>query len=128
MKELRVSTWSELQERLHEDSWKESLGRFRSDFAFRGMSDLGRSLTTTLMRLGGDAANHERHLLRNFRKYAQQDAVHDDSIWNWLALGKHHGLPSRLLDWSYSPAVALHFLTADAAKFDVDGVVWCIDF
>ena len=126
--DIRIASWSDLTERLYADAWKPSLGRFRSNFAFRGMQDANDDLTTSLRRLRGPIARQEGHLLRNFRKYAHRDAAAGDSVWNWLALAQHHGLPTRLLDWSFSPFVALHFATADFELFNRDGVVWCVDY
>ena len=128
MQEIRVETWLELHEQLFADSWNEELGLHRSNFGFRGRWDAGDDLGTSLKRLGGDSATLEGHLLRNFRKYATRDVVPVDSPWNWLALAQHHGLPTRLLDWTYSPYVALHFATTKRERFDQDGAVWMVDY
>jgi hypothetical protein len=117
--------WLELQEQLFADAWNEELGLHRSNYAFRGRARAAEDLTTSLVRLTDDPEAIERPLLRHFRKYAARDAVPVDSTWNWLALAQHHGLPTRLLDWTYSPYVALHFATA---RPEGDGVVWMLDY
>lgn len=127
MEDVTVSSWNELHERLYEGSWNESLGRFRSRYAFRGMTDACQGLATSLSRLGGSYHELERHVLRDFRKYAPREAVPGDSVWTWLAVAQHHGLPTRLLDWTFSPYVAMHFASHDMDCYDLDGVIWRVD-
>src|SRR5579872_2813479 len=130
VEELRATGWDDLVDRLYAESWRESLARFRSRYAFRGMSRTEYRLTTSLGRLGRDTTQAlEEPILRAFRKYAQGGTqLPDDSIWNWLALAQHHGLSTRLLDWSYSPLVGMHFATREFKRFDCDGAIWVVDF
>ncbi len=128
MKEVRVNSWNDLQKELFQDSWNPGLGRFRSRYAFRGLSDSDYRLETTLIRLQGFYSELERHLLRNFRKYAHRRVVERDSVWHWLSVAQHYGLPTRLLDWTHSPLIATHFATANIEKFDIDGVIWAVNY
>ncbi len=126
--ETVVSSWLELQDRLFEGSWREALQRFRPGVAFRGTPCADEPLASGLSRLAPDPTALESHLLRNFRKYARREIVAEDSAWNWLAIAQHYGLPTRLLDWTYSPYVALHFATEDVDQYDRDALVWCVDY
>jgi hypothetical protein len=125
---IEITSWEHLQEEVFRDSWNAQLGRYRSSWLFRGVSCADFALDTSLMRLRGEFWRLEQHLLRNFRKYAHRETVPFDDDWNWIALGQHHGLPTRLLDWSYSPYVAMHFATHDLNAYDQDGAVFMVNF
>jgi hypothetical protein len=129
---VRVTTWTQLIEQLYDGSWNPDLQRFRSPYAFRGLARVDHALSNSLVRLASgrvDVRKLELSLLRNFRKYAHAQAASGvDSIWHWLAVAQHHGLPTRLIDWTYSPFVALHFATERPADFTVDSAVWCVNF
>jgi hypothetical protein len=116
---------------VYRESWDDNIERFRSPFVFRGGPQASADLSTSLMRLAAgykELARLERHILRNFRKYAHLEAAQmGPSVWNWLALAQHHGLQTRLLDWTYSPFVAMHFVTENLALYGEDGQIWCIN-
>lgn len=126
----RRTSWTDILEALYAGSWNQGLQRFRSPYAFRGLPRAGMPLTSSLIRLAGqaDVGRVELALLRNFRKYAHSEGEQAGTVWDWLALGQHRGLPTRLLDWTYSPLVALHFATDAPADMDRDGIVWCVNF
>ena len=122
----RVSSWSELVEVLY-DIPKSRHERHRSDYIYRGVADEKWDLRTSLIRLGGDYVHVERPLLRNFSKYAEPGSIPSDSVLVKLAVAQHHGLPTRVLDWTVSPRVALHFATFEEQHYDKDAAIWCIN-
>lgn len=68
---------------------------------------------------------HEERLLIDFKKGARPHVnVEPAETWEWLAVAQHHGLATRLLDWSASPLAAL-FFAVDAPQTPGDSAVWC---
>lgn len=123
--EIIVETWEDVQKLLFNFEPENELYRFRSSYAYRGVDSAEYKLETSLMRLNNTTA--EKHLLRNFKKYAKSILKDDQNIWELLAVAQHYGLPTRLLDWSFSPYVALHFATSNTDKFKENGAIWCLN-
>jgi hypothetical protein len=100
---------------------------------YHGALDATWPLLTSLDRLGGVAPPHtkghlEAHLLRNFirhaRPYLPSPPAND---WELLVTAQHHGVPTRLLDWTYSPLIAAHFATRERLSAEA-AAVWRLDW
>jgi hypothetical protein len=108
-------------------------GRRRDVGIYRGMHDPDYPLLTSLDQLGGVNPPHtkadvEEHVLRNFIRYSRPHLTAlPVNEWELLVLAQHYGLPTRLLDWSYSPLIAAHFATVNGKHYS-DRVVWRLDW
>ena len=105
-----------------------------SNWAFRGERDERWPLYSSLSRYLQNFAVHgeawpqqEERILRIFKRKAHQfiDRPPDwDDDFQWLALMQHHGAPTRLIDFTWSPYVAAFFALERTVA---DGVVWALN-
>lgn len=92
---------------------------------FRGQADSAWRLQPSLSRSGGIQV--ERTLIKRFRQNALPHVgLMPTDEWEWLFLMQHHGLPTRLLDWTESALVGLYFAVWEE-NVDVDGALWAIE-
>src|SRR5215207_1622789 len=113
-----IGSWREFDDAVA-SAGRETCGtrHAHSSLVFRGLARASYSNRSSLARLGPGFPALERHLTRNFRKYAHRERP-GPTVWDWLSLAQHHGLPTRLIDWTFSPLVAAHFATASSAEED----------
>lgn len=107
---------------------------FRSEFRcrrvwFRGHAKPDYQLTPTAYReLEFDEASAFNVFWAMARGLPEFEQLHPNYYWDWYTAARHHGLPTRLLDWSTNALVALYFATEGANReTSADGHVWLLD-
>lgn len=76
-----------------------------------------------------DPVKEEQQLMENFRRLSIPYLLppYPESEWEWLAIARHYGLPTRLLDWTTNAFVALWFaVNKEPESNDGHGVLWVL--
>ncbi|WP_373944808.1 FRG domain-containing protein [Vibrio chagasii] len=120
-REIKISDWK---------MFKDTIDQLDSQWIFRGQEDANWKLQTSLERaLGGmNPSLFEMDLVEKFKQraphYIKSELMPKDEL-EWMALMQHHGAPTRLMDWTYSPYVAAYFSLINASS---DSAVWALDY
>lgn len=128
---IQIRTLGELIDGVTPEKPDPVTGRRRDAGVYRGSFDADARLLTSLDRLGGKPhakADLETHILRNFIRYSRPHLGREPADdWEQLFSAQHHGAPTRLLDWTYSPLVAAFFATRPAVR-ECDRAIWRLDW
>jgi FRG domain len=115
-----------------------SLNELPNSFLYRGQADAAWQLQSSIERiLGNDWSADKAQQFEDFslKKFCSKFHLYDreniqpDSKLAWLSLMQHHGVPTRLLDFTESPYVALYFaLEAYSPRTKSDLALYAINY
>jgi len=125
---IKVQNWFDLQQQLNMYFGTS----YTASWAFRGVGKEEWKLQSSLERLNLliPLVEAERYLLTTFQRRVHHyisDPPDKDDYLEWLALLQHHGAPTRLLDWTKSPYVALFFALDQPHEAGGSCALWAID-
>ncbi|HLA70592.1 MAG TPA: FRG domain-containing protein [Steroidobacteraceae bacterium] len=112
-------------------------GHWDGHFIYRGENSseyslrpkFGRKLVEPYKAASGKAfpaPAHEQPMLTEFKRFAAPHlSTRPEDEWDWLAIAQHHGLATRLLDWTSNILVAAYFACVRPRK--EDAVIYVLD-
>ncbi len=130
---MKLRDWAEFKTRLTEYAVLTS--ERRRQLIFRGHSSADWKLETTLDRVRRFSNDDVRNqllteLLREFR----HEALGLTRRWrgpladlHWEYVARHHGLPTRIMDWTESPYIAAYFAFEQARQSGGEVTIWVLD-
>jgi len=133
--EITISSWNDFNQKVKTLKYRE--------WVYRGQSNKHWPLETSLFRAFNDIQNlrkqstqlaekiaknsYEQRIIENFKTNAHlfiKDLPTQDDNLEWLAVMQHYGAPTRMLDFSYSPYVALFFSITNGSS---DSSIFCFN-
>lgn len=93
---------------------------------YRGLKSPEHSLSPKLFR-DPEVAGREGYLAVEFRRRARPHLPNVTSPFDWLCAMQHYGIPTRLLDWSESLAVALYFTIRPIGTDLIAPAIWVLN-
>ncbi|NID08923.1 FRG domain-containing protein [Fibrivirga algicola] len=124
MKVLEINSFLEFHQIVENYSGSNYLFRGQTNFEWELIPKIGRpGFARTI-----PSVFREDYLLRSWMRYSSHIIIREPiDQWDRLSLAQHHGLATRLLDWTKNPLVALFFATFDFSS-EEDASVFIFDF
>lgn len=98
---------------------------YQGQIWFRGHSSSLWSLQPSFLRKKNGAS--EFTIISRFKQNASLLITHPPlTYFDWLFQMQHHGVPTRLLDWTESALIALYFAVEDSKYLKKDGALWIL--
>ena len=106
-------------------------------FLYRGLPNSTFKLLPSLFRKQEDEVDGKKIVNNKYRAWADEISilrafilevsgilsVPTNQLCQWAVYAQHYGVPTRFLDWTYNPLVALYFCCHDQID-EMDGTVW----
>lgn len=109
-KEVEIESWRELVTELSMFNNSTWIFRGESSYEHRLLPKIGRPDVIGLPNDKMKRESIEQRIVRQFQARAIAHLRREPSTqWEWLAIAQHHGLPTRLLDWTRNPLAAAFF-------------------
>ena len=123
MEEYVIHSFGELHDIIDRYSDQTMIYRGVKSVDFNLLPKIGRISPSTP---SDDKGENEREILRIFKERALPYLTSiPQTDWDWLALGQHHSLPTRLLDWTSNPLVACYFAVEEES--DTPSLIYAYD-
>lgn len=98
-------------------------GEYGGSVWYRGQTRASHTLLPSYLR---DEHSPEKTLLSAFKQNATMlTEKQPNNSFDWMFVMQHYGIPTRLLDWSESPLVALYFALQKSGD-ENDAVIWAL--